>query len=73
MVASLFTTHFLVTTTPLAMVQVDLVALVGKTGITERTLSLVLAQARKMSKAVCRVGAAAVQERLGQTHRVTAV
>ena len=73
MAVNLFTTHFLVTTTPTAMAAVDLDALVAVMVSTERTLSLEAAQVHPMFKAVIMVVVAAVQEHIGQAHRVTAV
>tara|TARA_A100000164_G_C21844203_1_gene741666 strand:+ start:37 stop:276 length:240 start_codon:yes stop_codon:yes gene_type:complete len=72
MVASLFTTHLLVTTTPTAGATVDLDALVAVMGITERTLSLEPAKAQAMSKAVRTVAVAVAQEPHGQAHQVMA-
>ena len=72
MVTSLFTTHFLVTTTPIAMATVDLDALVGPMAITERTLSLEPAKVHQMFKAVLTAAAVVVQELHGQAHQVTA-
>ena len=73
MVTSLFTTHFLVTTTPTAMAAVDLDALAAVMVSTARTHSQVVDKAHRMSKAVTMAVAAVAQELLGQAHQVTVV
>jgi len=73
MVTSLFTTHFLVTTTVSAKAAVDLDAQAVRTACTDRILSLAVAKAQAMSKAVTTAAVAVAQEPHGQAHRATAV
>ena len=73
MVVNLLTTLGRVTPLPLVAVLAGLDGPVGKTVITGRTRGQVRRKVQPIFGGVIMVVVAAVQERLGQTHRVTAV